>query len=146
VKSCCRDGLAGRMRSSVFFRLSCRWCSFIHAEMSTRQLEICAGTVGSSGWEVELGVISIARETMCLYDGSQWCGVNGEEEGSNHWALGNPCGQFMCFGYLTSPCDPEGPTCEIGLKPVEGSSRDAQWWEGGQKDLMVHSFEGNWQV
>jgi len=30
----------------------------------------------------------------------------------------------MCFGYLTSPCDPEGPTCEIGLKPVEGSSSD----------------------
>ncbi len=36
VKSCCRVGVAGRTRSSVFARLSCRWCSFIHAEMSAK--------------------------------------------------------------------------------------------------------------
>ncbi len=41
-KSCCRVGVAGTTRSSVFARLSCRWCSFIHAEMSARQPEICA--------------------------------------------------------------------------------------------------------
>ncbi len=35
-KSCCRVGVAGTTRSSVFARLSCRWCSFIHAEMSAR--------------------------------------------------------------------------------------------------------------
>ncbi len=49
VKSCCRVGVAGKTRSSVFARLSCRWCSFIHAEMSARQPEIHAATVGSSG-------------------------------------------------------------------------------------------------
>ncbi len=49
VKSCCRVGVAGKTRSSVFARLSCRWCSFIHAEMSTRQPGIRAATVGSSG-------------------------------------------------------------------------------------------------
>ncbi len=49
VKSCCRIGVAGKTRSSVFTRLSCRWCSFIHAEMSAKQPEICAATVGSSG-------------------------------------------------------------------------------------------------
>ncbi len=49
VKSCCRVGVAGKTRSSVFARLSCRWCSFIHAEMTARQPEICAATVGSSG-------------------------------------------------------------------------------------------------
>ncbi len=51
-KSCCRVGVAGTTRSSVFARLSCRWCSFIHAEMSARQPEIRAATVGSSGWKV----------------------------------------------------------------------------------------------
>ncbi len=30
VKSCCRVGVAGKTRSSVFARLSCRWCSFNH--------------------------------------------------------------------------------------------------------------------
>ncbi len=40
VKSCCRVGVAGKTRSSVFARLSCRWFSFIHAEMSARQPEI----------------------------------------------------------------------------------------------------------
>ncbi len=49
VKSCCRVGVAGKTRSSVFARLSCRWCSFIHAEMSARHPEIRAATVGSSG-------------------------------------------------------------------------------------------------
>ncbi len=49
LKSCCRLGVAGKARSSVFARLSCRWCSFIHAEMSVRQPEIRASTVGSSG-------------------------------------------------------------------------------------------------
>ncbi len=49
VKSWCRVGVAGKTRSSVFARLSCRWCSFIHAEMSARQPEIRAATVGSSG-------------------------------------------------------------------------------------------------
>jgi len=46
-----------------------------------------------------LGVIGIAmvRETMCLYDGSQWCGVNGEEVWTKHWTLGNSCGQLMCL-------------------------------------------------
>ncbi len=39
-KSCCRVGVAGKTRSSVFARLSCRWCSFIHTEMSARQPEI----------------------------------------------------------------------------------------------------------
>ncbi len=49
VKSYCRVGVAGKTKSSVFDRLSCRCYSFIHAEMSTRQPEIRAATVGSSG-------------------------------------------------------------------------------------------------
>ncbi len=49
VKSCCRVGVAGKTRSSVFARLSCRRCSFIHAEMSAREPEIRAAAVGSSG-------------------------------------------------------------------------------------------------
>ncbi len=72
VKSCCRVGVAGKTRSSFFARLSCRWCSFIHAEMSAKQPEIRAATVGSSGRiERELCVISVGmvREAMCLYDG-----------------------------------------------------------------------------
>ncbi len=91
VKSCCRVGVAGKTRSSVFARLSCRWCSFIHAEMSTRQPEICAATAGSC-----VICIAMVGEPMCLYDGSQWCSVYGEEEGSKNWSLRNPGDQLMC--------------------------------------------------
>ncbi len=60
VKSCCRVGVAGKTCSSVFARLSCRWCSFIHAEMSARQPEIRAATVGSSGWDERYNFVSSA--------------------------------------------------------------------------------------
>ncbi len=40
VKSCCRVGVAGKTRSSVFARLSCRLYSFIHAEMSLRYVQL----------------------------------------------------------------------------------------------------------
>ncbi len=49
VKSCCRVGAAGKTRSSVFAGLSCKWCSFILAEMSDRQPEMRAAIVVSSG-------------------------------------------------------------------------------------------------
>ncbi len=56
VKSCCRVGVAGRTRSSVFARLSCRWCSFIHAEMSAKQPDlrgfILQITLNSRCWEM----------------------------------------------------------------------------------------------
>lgn len=59
-------------KSSVFARLSCRWC-FIQAEMSGRQAKTWAETVGSSGWNyTKLNIICIAMvEVMCLYDQSQ---------------------------------------------------------------------------
>ncbi len=142
VNSCCRVGVAGKTRSSVFARLSCRWCSFIHAEMSARQPEMRLATVGSSGskWEIELCVISIAMvvDTMCLYDGTQWCSACGEEEGSNNRSLRNPSDQLMCSGFLPSPGHLEGPASEIGLKPAKWNPCYTQWWEGGQEDLMVN--------
>ncbi len=116
VKSCCRVGVAGKTRSSVFPRLSCRWCSFIHAEMSARQPDIRAATNRSSGWkEIELCVISIEMvgKAMCLYDGTTWCSVCGEEERSKNRSLGNPSDQMMCFGYLPSPGHLERPSSEI---------------------------------
>ncbi len=50
-----------------------------------------------SKWEIELFVISIARvgDTMCLYDGTQWCSVCEEEEGSKNQSLRNPSDQFV---------------------------------------------------
>ncbi len=91
-----------------------------------------------SKWEIELCVISIevVGEAMCLYDGSQWCSVCGEEEGSKNRSLGNSSDQFMCFGYLPAPGHPERPTSEIGFKPAKWNPNDIQWWEGGQEDLM----------
>ncbi len=96
-----------------------------------------------SKWEIELCVISIEMvgEAMCLYDGSQWCSVCGEEEGSKNRSLGNPSDQFMCFGYLPSPGHPERPTSEIGFKPAKWNPSDIQWWEGGQEDLMIDSVK-----
>ncbi len=83
VKSCCRVGVTGKARSSVFARLSCRWCSFIHA-WAVRQAawDACSYCwIIWSKWEIELCVISIAMvgDTMCLYDGTQWCSVCGPQ-------------------------------------------------------------------
>ncbi len=149
----CRVGVAGKTRISVFARLSCRWCSFIHAEMSARQPEIRAATVGSSGRNVtavchQLCVISVEMvgEAMCLYDGSHWCSVCGEKEGSKNRSLGNPSDQFMCFGHLPSPAHPERPTSEIWFKPAKWNSSDVQWWEGGQEDLMIDSVKSGRQI
>ncbi len=80
-------------------------------------------------------------EAMYLYDGSQWCSVCGEEEGSKNRSLGNPSDQLMCFGYLPSPGHPERPTSEIGFKPAKWNPSDIQWWEGGQEDLMIDSVK-----
>ncbi len=64
VNWCCTDGVVGKMRSSVFARLSCRGCCLILSEMSV-----------SHGWIIwlKLCVISIKMvgKTMCLYDGTQ---------------------------------------------------------------------------
>ncbi len=89
--------------------------------------------------EIELCVIGVAMvgEAMCLYDGSQWCSVCGEEEGSKNRSLRNPSGQLMCFGYLPTPGHLEGPTGEIGFKPAKWNPSDTQRWEGGQEDLMI---------
>ncbi len=77
--------------------------------------------------EIELCVIGVAMvgEAMCLYDGSQWCSVCGEEEGSKNRSLRNPSDQLMCFGYLPSPGHPERPTGEIGFKPAKWNPSDA---------------------
>ncbi len=103
---------------------------------------------GKVEWEIELCVISVEMlgEAMCLYDGTQWCIVCGEVEGSNIRSLGNPSDQFMCFGYLPSPGHPERPTSEIGFKPAKWNPSDVQWWEGGQEDLMIDSVESGRQI
>ncbi len=97
---------------------------------------------------LELCVISIevVGEAMCLYDGSQWCSVCGEEEGSKNRSLGNPSDQFMCFGYLPSPGHLERPTSEIGFKPAKWNPSDIQWWEGGQEDLMIDSVKSGREI
>ncbi len=86
-------------------------------------------------WEIELCVISVEMvgETMDLYDGTQWCSVNGEEEGSNNWALRYSSEQLMCFGNLPSPGHLEGPASEVGFKPAKWNPCYAQWWECGPK-------------
>ncbi len=94
---------------------------------------------------IEWCVISIAMvwETMYLYDGTQWCSVCGEEEGSKNWSLRNPSEQLMCSGFLPSPGHLERLTSEIGSKPAKWNPCDAQWWEGGQEDLMVNSVKSS---
>ncbi len=101
-----------------------------------------------SKWEIQLCVISIAMvgENLCLYDGSQWCRVCGEEEGSKNWPLRNPSDQLIFCGYLPSTGHLERPTSEIGFKPAKWSSWDVQWWEGGQEDLMINSVKSSRQI
>ncbi len=69
----------------------------------------------------------IQAHTMCLYDGTQWCSVCGEEEGSNNWSLRYPSDQLMCSGFLPSPGHLEGSASEIGFKPAKWNPCDAQW-------------------
>ncbi len=94
-----------------------------------------------SKWELELCVIRIAMvwETMCLYDGTQWCSVCGEEEGSKNWSLRIPSDQLMFCGYLPSPGHLERPAIEIWFKPAKWNPGDAQWWESGHEDQVVNS-------
>ncbi len=91
-------------------------------------------------WEIKLCVITIVMvwETMCFYDGTQWCSVCGEEEGFKKRSLRNPSDQLMFCGYLPSPGYLERPAIEIGFKPAKCNPCDAQWWEGGQENLMVN--------
>ncbi len=78
VKSCCRVGVAGKTRSSVFTRLSCRWCSFIHAEIQAAWDPCSYHWIIWSKWEIELCVISEVE--------SQWYPVmRGWTGGSNDW-------------------------------------------------------------
>ncbi len=101
-----------------------------------------------SKWEIELCVIRIEMvgDTMCVYNGSQWCSVYGEEEGSKNRSLGNSSDQFMCCGYLPSSGHLERPTSEIGFKPAKWNPCDVQWWEDGQEDLIVNSVKSGRQI
>ncbi len=74
VKSCCRVGVAGRTRSSVFARLSCRWCSFIHAEVSARHPEIRATRCWKQSSEILVHIDFIASRSCCRFVGcTSWC-------------------------------------------------------------------------
>ncbi len=116
VKSCCRVGVARKTRSSVFARLSCRWFSFIHAEMSAKAAwDPCSYRwIIWSKWEIELCVISVEwYEKPCsLNDGSQWCSVCGEEEGSEEPIPGEPQWSSWC-SVDTSP-----PQATLKARPV----------------------------
>ncbi len=107
VKSCCRVGVARKTRSLVF--------------ESNSLIEQCVISV------------AIVGEATCLYDGTQWCSVCGEEEGSKNRALGNPSDQLMCFGYLPSPGHNERPTSEIGFKPAKWNYRPRTWRQTGRE-------------
>ncbi len=85
--------------------------------------------------------VEMVGQAMCLYDGTQWCSLCGEEEGFKNRSLRNPSDQLMCFGYLPSPGHPERSTIKIGFKPAKWNPSDIQWWEGEQEDLMIDSVK-----
>ncbi len=91
-------------------------------------------------WEIELCVISIAMvgEAMCLYDGTQWCSVCGEEEGSKNWSLGNARDQLLCFGYFRSLGHPERTDQwdRIQTSEVESQRCPVMRKRGGYKSIM----------
>ncbi len=66
-------------------------------------------------WEIELCVISVEMvgEAMCLYNGSQWCSVCGEEEGSKNRSLGNRA---------------RGSPDLVGLYRSKNIYTDLYWW------------------
>ncbi len=92
-----------------------------------------------SKWEIELCVISIEMvgEAMCLYDGSQWCSVCGEEEGSKNRSLGKP--QWP-IDVLWIPPLPRPPWKTDQWDRIQTSEVESQWypvmrgWTGGSDD------------
>ncbi len=88
--------------------------------------------------EIELCIISIEMvgEAMRLYDGTQWCSLCGEEEGSKNWSLGNPSNQLMCLD--TFP--PQAPWKTDQWDRIQTSEVESQWcpvmrgWTGGSDD------------
>ncbi len=92
-----------------------------------------------SKWEIELCVISIEMvgEAMCLYDGSQWCSVCGEEEGSKNRSPGEP--QWPIY-VLWIPPLPRPPWKTDQWDRIQTSEVESQWypvmrgWTGGSDD------------
>ncbi len=138
VKSCCSVVVAGKQGANRSIELQ---VMFFHPcrDICQAAKDACSYRfIIWSKWEIELYVISIAMvgDTMCLYDGTQWCSVCGEEEeGSKNRSLRNPSDQLMCFGYLPAPGHPERPTSEIGFKPAKSLWCPVmRGWTGGSDD------------
>ncbi len=76
----------------------------------------------------------MVAETMCLYYGTQWCCVCGEEEGSKNWPLRNPSDQ------LSIPHLPRPPRKTYQRDRILTSKVESQWcpvmigWTGGSDD------------
>ncbi len=94
VKSCCRVGVAGNTRSSGFARLSCRWCSFIHAEISARQPEIRAAQIKSN----QITFIVTSPQHKCL---GEW---NSYERAPDNAKKLNKTQQFTYGQYIFTDC------------------------------------------
>ncbi len=135
MKSCCRVGVAGKMRSSIFARLNSRWL-FLRPCW-----DVCQAAWDASSyywivwlkWMPELCVINsriwLENPCACIIGPSDVVYM------VKNWYLRKPCVQLIFFGYLSSPGNHERSTCEIGFKPVERRSSD-----GRQDNLLIPSI------
>ncbi len=99
-----------------------------------------------SKWEIELCVISVEMvgEAMCLYDGTQWCSVCGEKEGSKNRSLGNP---LWPIDVLWIPPLPRPPWKTDQWDRIQTSEVESQWcpvmrgWTGESDDWQCQKWQ-----
>ncbi len=144
VKSCCIVGVAGKTRYSCLLGEEDNLAQYLPGWAVGDVLSSMPRCLPGSLRSVQLPLDHLVEmrdravchqhsNTMCLYDGTQWCSVCGEEEGSKNRSLRNSSDQLMFCGYLPSPGHLERPTIEIGFKPemfkTPFSSLDRRiWW------------------
>ncbi|XP_029938454.1 mucin-5AC-like [Salarias fasciatus] len=113
-----------------------------------------AGDSGGGGGrrgdlEVELCVVSIAIEvnSMLAGDTSEGKHVDGEEDGAEHQALGDPTGDSVGAGLSVPQDHVLSPFHEVGMKPVKGCVGEANMvLEAVQENLVVDGIERSREV
>lgn len=104
--------------------------------------------MGGFGAKVDLGVISVTVEVQVevaeyLTKGED---VDDEEEGAEYGALGNALSDCGCSRGVVVERDEVGSVGKVGTEPAECRAFNAEVFESGEQDVMVHCIEGCAQV
>lgn len=120
-----------------------------HPSLYLLQAGIQESDRGGGDLEVELCVVSIAVElySMPADDTTKREHVDGEKGWTEHRALGDPTDNSVGEGFRVPQGYELGPSREIGMKPFEGSARDADVvLEAVKEDVVVNGIKCSREV